>query len=74
MNAAIALLALTAPASSGPAPAEVAAPATLAEATTPEVELVKSSSAGKSKRPWLSAGLNWFVPGAGYMYNGVKPA
>ena len=28
----------------------------------------------KQKRPLLAAGLNWFFPGAGYLYNGVKPA
>ncbi|HCH65154.1 MAG TPA: hypothetical protein DFR83_20285 [Deltaproteobacteria bacterium] len=28
----------------------------------------------REKKPLLAAGLNWFVPGAGYMYNGRKPA
>ena len=25
------------------------------------------------KNPWIAAGLNWFIPGAGYIYNGQKP-
>lgn len=27
----------------------------------------------KIKRPLLAAGLNWFLPGAGYAYNNAKP-
>ena len=33
-----------------------------------------ASGPAKEKKPLLAAGLNWFVPGAGYMYNGRKPA
>lgn len=33
-----------------------------------------SSSTGRRKSPLLAAGLNWFIPGAGYLYNGEKPA
>ena len=29
--------------------------------------------APKLKRPVLAAGLNWFLPGAGYAYNNQKP-
>ncbi len=27
----------------------------------------------RRKRPWLAAGLNWFLPGAGTIYNGERP-
>jgi len=30
--------------------------------------------ATKAKRPWLAAGLNWFFPGAGYIYTGERRA
>lgn len=33
-----------------------------------------ASKPAKEKKPLLAAGLNWVVPGAGYMYNGRKPA
>jgi hypothetical protein len=32
-----------------------------------------TSGSGKHRIPLLAAGLNWFVPGAGYLYNGEKP-
>ncbi len=40
---------------------------------TPDAPSVHSAPA-KEKKPLLAAGLNWVVPGAGYIYNGRKPA
>jgi hypothetical protein len=34
---------------------------------------ISSSAATKHRSPLLAAGLNWFLPGAGYLYNGEKP-
>ena len=33
-----------------------------------------SSSTRRNKSPLLAAGLNFFLPGTGSLYNGVKPA
>jgi len=60
LTATLAALALSAS-----APAMADAPA------APEVTLTAAS--GKSKSPLLAAGLNFFVPGAGYLYNNKKP-
>jgi hypothetical protein len=32
-----------------------------------------SGGSGKHRIPLLAAGLNWFLPGTGYLYNGEKP-
>ena len=35
---------------------------------------VAEAKEAKEKRPLLAAGLNWVLPGAGYLYNGETPA
>lgn len=59
----------------------LATSASASELVPPPTPVAPSSSlqrvqagSGPQKRPWLAAGLNWIVPGAGYMYNGDKPA
>ncbi len=37
------------------------------------IAIKPASAAADGKNKWLAAGLNFFVPGAGYMYNGKKP-
>jgi hypothetical protein len=40
------------------------------------IALASSTSTARAegkKNKWLAAGLNWVLPGAGYMYNGEKP-
>lgn len=37
------------------------------------VPAASSSDSGKHRIPALAFGLNFFVPGAGYLYNGEKP-
>ena len=44
-----------------------------ADATPLEGATPVANSGGKKKIPLLAAGLNWFIPGAGYLYNGEKP-
>lgn len=34
---------------------------------------IASAAGVKKKSPLLAAGLNWFLPGAGYLYNNEKP-
>jgi len=50
--------------------ATVAALAALALAAA---MLAPRPAAAAEKNRWLAAGLNFFVPGAGYIYNGNKP-
>ncbi len=35
--------------------------------------LSPSEAQAKEKKPLVAAALNWFLPGAGYLYNGEKP-
>jgi hypothetical protein len=35
---------------------------------------VAEAKEAKEKKPLLAAGLNWVLPGAGYLYNGETPA
>ena len=46
--------------------------AIVALATVAAISLPGTAHAGEKNR-WLAAGLNFFVPGAGYIYNGEKP-
>jgi len=71
MTALFALVALTATAAEPVT--DTVQPPVAAVSSSSDFELVKAGG-GKQKRPWLAAGLNWFIPGAGYMYNGKKPA
>ncbi|GEM_PF-478871 len=65
----LALLTLT----TTPALAADDAPATETQAAPVSETDAETQPAPKTKRPLLAAGLNWFLPGAGYLYNGEKP-
>ncbi len=41
----------------------------------PAPSLTPLGNQGKKRtpNPWVAAGLNWFLPGTGYLYNGKKP-
>lgn len=43
------------------------------QATPTYAEFAADGQSEKIKRPLLAAGLNWFLPGAGYAYNNAKP-
>ncbi len=66
-------LASEAPASQAPTRHLVASTQPMQHPALGEFPL-ESAELAKRKRPWLAAGLNWFLPGAGYIYNGQRPA
>lgn len=37
------------------------------------VVIMQPKNAAAEKNKWVAAGLNFFIPGAGYMYNAKKP-
>lgn len=51
----------------------ITAQTSLVHADSPPEEPTEPAPVVKNKRPLLAAGLNFFIPGTGYIYNGRKP-
>lgn len=69
---AIAILAFAATVTTTPAFAADGAPSVAEDSNASNASDGATADSG-AKNKWLAAGLNFFIPGAGYVYNGKKP-